>query len=76
MLDRRGLGFVLFVLQILSFLPPNLLRDTESARLEERRLFSRPRQPTSLSFSGIAFHTSANFLLSSPKTADTNIRKL
>lgn len=71
--DGRGLGFVLFVLQILGFLPPHLSRD-RTGRVSWAGPAAAPApldlgELTSLSFSGIAFHTSASFLLSSPNTA-------
>lgn len=75
--DRGSLSFVLFVLQILSLLPPNLQRNTNRTRRNYhickfkalQILTQKGGGHTNLSFSGIAFHTSANFLLSSPNTA-------
>lgn len=78
--DGGGLSFVLFVLQILSFLPPDLQRTHRDVSAATKsgvlNLFSsvyfekKTEKHTNLSFSGIAFHTSANFLLSSPNTAE------
>lgn len=78
--DSGSLRFVLFVLQILSFLPPDLQRTrrdvsaaTKSGVLNLFNSFyfkKKIEKHTNLSFSGIAFHTSANFLLSSPNTAE------
>ena len=89
-LHRGGLRLVLLVLKILSLLSPYLHTPTPtpthtqvsatagaSARKNTQyfRLSLRHTTPTSLSFSGMDFHTSASLLLSSPNTGYTNAEK-